>query len=120
MMPNMMPHTKMLAALILLLAATSLTWGQTRPTTLMVQVRPAMLMTGAGDSTVQLALRLAPSTYAAVWRADSCGAAPQGAQQVTQSGLWQIPVAQLGSGAKVCALSSDGALSQSLDLPATP
>jgi hypothetical protein len=112
---KMMPYGKMLAALILL-AATPLAWGQMPSLRVMVQVRPAMLMTPAGGSTVQLAVRLAPSSYAAVWRADSCGAIPEGAQQVTHSGVLQIPVAQLGPGAQVCALSSDGALSQSLNL----
>ena len=101
---------------LFLLAATSLVFAQTQYVHVMVQVRPEMTIAPAGDSAVQLAVRLAPSASLSVWRADTCAAVPDNAQQVTRSGRQMISLAQLGSGAKVCALSSDGALARSLDL----
>jgi hypothetical protein len=108
---------KTAAALLLLSLFLSATvaFGQSRSARVTVQVRPEMLLT-PGSSSVQLAVRLAPSVQAQVWRADTCGAAPADAFVIAQSGRTQIPVAALGTGSKVCAASTDGTLIQSLDL----
>jgi len=45
-----------------------MTYAQAPSTGVTVQVRPAMVLTYVGDSTVELAVRLAPSGYAFVWR----------------------------------------------------
>jgi hypothetical protein len=103
-----------LLLLVLSLSAT-LAFGQPRSSSLTIQVRPEMLLT-PGASSVQLAVRLAPSVQAQVWRADTCAAAPADAFVVTQSGRTQISVAALGTGSKVCAASTDRTLLQSLDL----
>ncbi len=103
-----------LAATVLLLGAT-LGFGQSRSSRVTVTVRPELLLTPA-VSNVQLAVRLAPSAQAQVWRADNCNAAAVDAFLVTQSGRIQIPVAALGTGSKVCAASTDGTLKQALDL----
>jgi hypothetical protein len=110
-------NEKFLALTVLLLGAT-LAFGQSN-TRVTVQVRPEMQMTLAA-SNVLLAVRLAPSVQAQVWSADSCAAAPANAVLVTQSGRIQIPLASLGTtlgtGSMVCAASTDGALSKSLNL----
>jgi len=111
-----MRSEKALAAALLLLSAVAS--GQVRTSRVMVQVHPEMQLTAA-PSSVQLAVRLAPSVEAQVWRAETCDAAPVNAFPVAKSGRTQIPVATLGTGSKVCAASTDGALKQSLDLDAS-
>jgi hypothetical protein len=116
MTPTMMCVRRRLcvAAALLLLCAT-LAFGQGPASRLAVQVRPEMQLTPSAAG-VQLAVRLAPSTSVQVWRAETCGTAPENAFVVTQSGRLQIPATSLGSGSKVCAASSDGTLTRSLDL----
>jgi hypothetical protein len=118
MIPKMtlkMLSGKTLAAAALLLLSTTVAFGQTRSSLVTVTVSPEMLLTPA-VSNVQLAVRLAPSVQAQVWRADACTAAPSNSFLVTQSGRTQIPVATLGNGSMVCAASTDGTLTQSIDL----
>jgi hypothetical protein len=100
--------------LLVLLSAT-MAFAQSPVTRVSVQVRPEMQLTPAA-SNVLLAARLAPSTQAQVWRADSCGAAPANAFLVTQSGRTPISLDALGAGSMVCAASTDGQLVRSLNL----
>ena len=121
MMPRMTPKMlsgKTITAVALLLLSTTVAFGQARTSRVTVQVHPEMQLTPA-PSSVQLTVRLAPSAQAQVWRADTCDAAPVNAFPVAKSGRTQIPVATLGTGRKVCAASTDGALKQSLDLTAS-
>ena|SRR5579871_2684472 len=104
---------------VLLSLSAVLATAQIRTAQVSVEVRPAMLVTQTDPSNVQLALRLAPTTQAFVWRADTCGVAPADALQVSQSGRTQVNVTSLGTGSKLCAVSSDGKLSQTLDLVPT-
>jgi hypothetical protein len=111
-------NEKVLALTVLLLCSATLAFGQSN-TRVTVQVRPEMQMTLA-SSNVLLTVRLASSVQAQVWSADSCAAAPANAVLVTQSGRIQIPLTTLGttlgSGSMVCAASTDGALTRSLNL----
>jgi hypothetical protein len=109
------PFTAAAFLLLILCLSATVAVGQSRSSSVTVQVRPEMLLTPASLN-VQLTVRLAPSVQAQVWRADTCAAVPPDAFVVTQSGRIQIPVAALGTGSKVCAASTDGALMQSLDL----
>jgi hypothetical protein len=108
-------NEKTLAVTIALLLSATLAFGQSPVSRVTVQVRPEMQLT-LGASTVQLAVRLPPSVQAQVWSADSCAAPPSNAVLVTQSGRTQIPLASLGTGSTVCAASTDGALTRSLNL----
>jgi hypothetical protein len=100
---------------VLLLLGTIVAFGQARSSRVTVQVHPEMQLTQKFAS-VQLAVRLAPLTQAQVWRAEACDATPTSVLLIAKSGRTQIAVETLGRGRKVCAVSTDGALKQSLDL----
>lgn len=85
-------------------------------TQVMVDVRPEAALSWQGDGAVLLKARLAPGTLARVWADDSCGAPITEAQVIPGSGMYTIPLADLGAAGKpmVCLSSSDGRLSAAL------
>ena len=115
MKPKMTLNTLTAIVTVVLLLSASTLFAQSPVSRVTVQVRPEMQLTSAA-SNVQLAVRLAPSAQAQVWRADACAAAPADAFLVAQSGKIQIPVTTLGTGSMVCAASTDGSLTQSLNV----
>lgn len=86
-------------------------------TRLTVTVRPAVAMSRQGEDTIGVKIRLAPQAQARLWRDETCGAPPQGAYLLSQSGTYTVPLSRVdGSGSLVCLSSSDGSLHAALSL----
>jgi len=121
-------RTAALIGLIALLTGALQLYAQSRTatTSLVLQVRPEELLQDQNGS-VGLKIRLARGTTARLWPANSCTSPSPESQVITQSGIYSIPFNTLrpaisdpnSSTSRVCLLSSDGMLSDSLPVVMT-
>jgi hypothetical protein len=94
--------------------------SRTATTSLELRVNPEELLQVQNES-VLLKIRLGSRTIASIWAANSCTSPAPQSQVITASGTYTVPLHTLMSGignpdsnaARVCLISSDGALKDS-------
>ena len=84
---------------------------------LLVQVHPEAELTVRGDYVV-VKVRLAPSMQALVWTEDTCGNSPKIGHVIAVSGIYNIPLQDLGESGRtnICFSSTDNNLRLSAPL----
>ncbi len=76
---------------------------------LIVQVRSEAALVPHGAS-VLVKVRLAPATQVKIWRQDSCDSLPTTGHVMADSGVYEIPLGDLGDGTTLCLASTDNGL----------
>ena len=84
-----------------------------------VSVKPEVVLSMEGGSSVRVKIRLSPSASAQLWIADSCTADGRAVHVVPQSGEYHIPISELsGNGSMACLISMLDGLSA--EVPVSP
>ncbi len=111
-------NTKLLLSLSLIFSA-SLSAAKSKSVAVSVNIRPAVAVTVQGAGAAEVKIRLNSEAHARVWKDENCATVPAKSYTITQSGIYNLNLAQIdGTGSRLCLASSDGTLSKSVTLPA--
>lgn len=107
--------------LLVLMAYGTLYAADAKSGSISIFVKPAIVVTSAGPSAVQVKLRLSASSSAQVWISDTCVPDGTATQVLSQSGEYTIPLAVIkGTGSMVCVVSVLDGLYGQVRVPSRP